>query len=249
MTGEAVDGERNRRRGRITFLGLVVAGGLLALLAGVRIPGLSRVRKLRRGDDTAERMDRLERAIRAYAEDVFALPPDLDALFLPPPGVVGWCGPYLADDFDQAPPDVVSSSTDDGFGEPFEYTLLSPLRARVRASGANLAAGDADDFARTLNVVPELREETLRRLRILNALAAKYNADRGGPITSDFGLVRSALLAAGYLNDDPRYEQDAFGNAYLVTETDAPAIRITSPVFVYTTNDPAAPLPPAPQCP
>lgn len=236
------------RRG-LTLLELVVAVGLLALFAGALLPGFARARKVRRGDEVVERTDRIEAAIRAYTEDVLALPASLGALSVSPGGGVRWGGPYLGDDFAQAPPGTIARYDDDAFGRPFEYATLSPFRAQLRSLGSDGIRGNADDFVRTISIVPELRAETLDRLKVLNALSQKYNQVVGGPSTSSFSAFRTALVGALYLNDDPRYAQDAFGNTFLVSATDPPALRITSPALRYSTDDPVAPVPAAPRCP
>jgi prepilin-type N-terminal cleavage/methylation domain-containing protein len=235
-----------RPRG-FTLLELVVAVALLALLSGAIALALAPRQGLLRGERTRGRFDRIEAAIRAFVEDTGALPQDLAALAVSG-GVEGWDGPYLVDEFDQAPPSVAASFRQDGYGRDLAYAVVHPFRATLRSAGANGSPEDADDFVRTIDAIPELRAETVRRLRVLNAVSGKYAADFAPAITGSFPALRSALIEAQYLNDDPRYATDAFGEAFRVTAVDPPAIRVTSPVFCYSTDDPTAPIPPAPPC-
>jgi prepilin-type N-terminal cleavage/methylation domain-containing protein len=226
-----------------SLLELILVVAILLLFAGVLLRAAGGSDERIEGEDTVNRMDRIEAAIRAYATDVLSLPPDLAALAALPAGVARWGGPYVGDDFDQGPSRLPLSFDEDGFGRAFRYSIASAARAQLRSAGANGVFDDADDFARTVDVTPEWRLETRRRLRLLDAAAFKLNQDLGAPATSVFEDLRAALLAAGYLNDDPRFAIDAFGNPFALGHPDPPALRVTSPVFFYSYPGPAPPLP------
>jgi len=229
-----------------SLLELVLVVAILTLFAGVLVRRIGPSAERLENEETASRLDRLEEAIRGYATDALALPPDLAALAIRPAGVPRWGGPYVGNPFDQAPAGIPTAYDEDGFGRSIGYATLGPTRAEIRSAGANGTAGDADDFARIVDVTPEWRAETRRRLRLLDAAASKYNQDLGGPSTSAFEDLRTTLLAARYLNDDGRFALDAFGNPFVLGHPDPPALRVTSPIFLY--SFPGS-VPPIPLCP
>ncbi|HET6203628.1 MAG TPA: type II secretion system protein [Planctomycetota bacterium] len=254
------------RRGRgFTLLELVVALGIVAAVSGIAGFSAAAMRRRAFHDATAASLRRLAEAIHRFATDacatnegVLALPPDLSHLVSNGSGVTSWRGPYLSDRrvvlgagggggaFEPA----------DAWDRPLEYVRLGALpgasaadatRARIGSAGSDGVRGNADDLVYEVDVAPELRIETLSRLRRIEEAIRAHNeghlygpvldplrdaeAPLGtGPLPSEWSQARLLLVERGFLDDDPRFERDAWGRAF-AGEGFAPPWRVRSSQF------------------
>jgi len=108
---------------------------------------------------------------------------------------------------------------------------LSSTQGRLVSVGEDGSVGSSDDIEVLLDLLPVLRAETLGRLSTVNSAITLFNRDHlpTAPLPADWAAARAALIAGGYLPNDPRYACDAWGDAFVPDPPAAtPVSRVAS---------------------
>lgn len=201
-------------RGGVTLLELVVVMAIIALLAGVAMPGIGSMIRSQREDETAMRMEEINKGTIAYARDHLAVPRVLANLS----NSTGrsWRGPYIQESLKGTGPDPDFKK--DVWGRAFRWRRVNSREGRLTSAGANGRFGDGDDLALTIDIRPVLREITLERMERINTAIRNYNAKHQNTkaLTGNASTVLRELKRRRYLPNNSSYDRDAFGDAWLL---------------------------------
>lgn len=223
------DGMAVGQRG-FTLLELVIVLSIMTLIVGIALPNVISLAQAEKRDATMDEMRALRTAIDAYAEDVGALPPDLDALARS--SATGWGGPYIGDDF--TGDDAVSLGfRNDEWRNAYRYEVRDATTATLRSRGENGRDdnGGRDDITSDIDITPVLRATTKQRMDIINTAILRYNATYlpDAPLPGTSSAIISTLQARGLLPAGSGWARDAFGDHWVPTSH--PVSRVSSASF------------------
>jgi len=218
--------KRNRREGGFTLIEVVVAMGIVAILAGTIVPLAYRQLVRAREDATRNELSAIAAGLTEFYEDSGRFPTESEGLaaLVEDPGLDSWQGPYLGG----------ARSTDsegiakDEFGGAYAYDLdpkvspSSPADVLVASKGSDYEFSSGapgrvwnlddpgDDLLTVVAAGPIIREKSRECRRELDALAAacrdyfEQNADFPHSISQ---------LAGSYL--DAGVDDDAFTDPWM----------------------------------
>ncbi len=204
---------RHNSRG-FTLIEIVVVLTILALIIGATVPTIQTARNIQARRSTVAELEELGRASLEYARDFGVVPTSTEVL-LTDPGDAAWAGPYLGLSMDDQWSGLGGWSVD-GWSNPYTFTVAGSLLT-LTSFGPDQAAGGGDDLALDVNPAPVWRQETQRRLEIINRAIALYNSAflAVDPLPTDWTLALNKLVSRGYLPAGaPQFATDAFGDPY-----------------------------------
>ena len=220
------------RQTGFTLIEMVVVLGILVLLAGLIAPYLAVSVRVERNEATMNHMEELEEALNNYGRDHFVYPTTLDDLLSNVSETAAWRGPYTVHRFSSTGGSSSGDARQDAWSENYVYTRLTTTTARLRSMGDDRSAGTEDDIVKDLDLTALLREETMRREKVLNDAIAAYNAVHlpGNPLpNSSFADLRDELIDQNYLQDIAWHATDAWGDPFeIVDRTNPPPMRVYS---------------------
>lgn len=217
----------NRSRSGFTLLEVIVVLALMAILTGVLAPSAtalinSKARRLTQGE-----LEELGRAALEHFRDVQSLPANPGQLWAST--APGWAGPYLTGTLD----DPISGGNGyavDAWSRPYSFQVVVD-RLTLRSNGKDGIAGNADDLALTVDATPLRREETLRRLAIVNQAILHYNAVHlvTNPLPPNWPTIHARLVSTGYLPPGAGLSVDGWGAPFVPNPAGSmPVVEVTS---------------------
>lgn len=215
--------------GGFTLLELVIAVAILGIMLGAAIPAASMIFRSKATRATREALEELASASAEYFHDTFQLPDDVVDLNVDP-GVRGWMGPYML----TATSDPIMGITDeanDAWRRPFLFDVQSNSVLRIVSSGEDGAFGTEADIEITLDVTALRRARTLEELRTINQAITLYNGTNlpDDPLPTSYVQILTELILAGLLPSGGGYDDDGWGDAYIVSPAgQAPVVRVGS---------------------
>ena len=102
---------KNRQRG-FTLVELLLVLVILALIAGLVLPGIIGKAESAKAKAASSQISRISMSVESFYLDTGSTPSDLDELVNSPAGVAGWNGPYIK-----------NSLLKDPWGQPYRYTV------------------------------------------------------------------------------------------------------------------------------
>jgi len=103
--------DKKRQRG-FTLVELLLVLVILALIAGLVLPGIIGKAESAKVKAAASQISRISMSVESYYLDTGVTPSSLDELVDEPTGVTGWNGPYIK-----------NSLLKDPWGEPYKYSV------------------------------------------------------------------------------------------------------------------------------
>ena len=104
-------GYKNRQRG-FTLVELLLVLVILALIAGLVLPGIIGKAESAKAKAASSQISRISMSVESFFLDTGSTPSDLDELVNQPAGIKGWNGPYIK-----------NSLLKDPWGQPYRYTV------------------------------------------------------------------------------------------------------------------------------
>lgn len=101
----------NRQRG-FTLVELLLVLVILALIAGLVLPGIIGKAESAKAKAASSQISRISMSVESFYLDTGNPPSSLDELVNEPSGVTGWNGPYIK-----------NSLLTDPWGQPYKYTV------------------------------------------------------------------------------------------------------------------------------
>lgn len=101
----------NRQRG-FTLVELLLVLVILALIAGLVLPGIIGKAESAKAKAASSQISRISMSVETFYLDTGNTPGSLDELVNHPPGVAGWNGPYIK-----------NSLLKDPWGQPYMYSV------------------------------------------------------------------------------------------------------------------------------
>jgi len=102
--------ERKRRQSGFTLVELLLVLVILALIAGMVLPGIIGKAESAKAKAASSQISRLSMSVESFYLDTGITPSSLEELVNQPPGVTGWNGPYIK-----------NSLLKDPWGQPYQY--------------------------------------------------------------------------------------------------------------------------------
>ena len=102
---------KNRQRG-FTLVELLLVLVILALIAGLVLPGIIGKAESAKAKAASSQISRISMSVESFYLDTGSTPSDLDELVNQPAGIKGWNGPYIK-----------NSLLKDPWGQPYRYTV------------------------------------------------------------------------------------------------------------------------------
>ncbi len=102
---------KNRQRG-FTLVELLLVLVILALIAGLVLPGIIGKAESAKAKAASSQISRISMSVESFYLDTGSTPSDLGELVNSPAGVKGWNGPYIK-----------NSLLKDPWGQPYRYTV------------------------------------------------------------------------------------------------------------------------------
>lgn len=208
---------KNNSTAGFTLIELIIVVSIMSIIAGAAVPIASKALTYHARKSTIQELELLGEATLEHFADTFVRPTDIEDLVVDG-GTTGWAGPYL--------PGVVTDQLSGNSG--YEMDAWSRAYRIVHGSGDVLTIesmgqdalwGSSDDLSLQLDCTPLRREETQRRLDIINAAVLRYNAHRGGDpadqLPAGWTSARLMLITNGYLPNDSTYQTDAWGTDFV----------------------------------
>lgn len=215
------------RRSGFTLLEVVVVLSLMAILTGVLAPSVTALVNSKARRVTQGELEELGRAALEHFRDVRSLPANPGLLLAST--APNWAGPYLTGTLD----DSISGGNGylvDAWSRPYAFQVVVD-RLTLRSNGKDGIAGNADDLVLTVDATPLRREETLRRLAIVNQAILQYNAVylATNPLPPNWTTVHARLVSTGYLPSGSGLDVDGWGAPFVPNPAGAmPVVQITS---------------------
>jgi len=100
----------NHRQGGFTLVELLLVLVILALIAGLVLPGIIGKAESAKAKAASSQISRISMSVESFYLDTGNTPSSLDELVNEPPGVNGWNGPYIK-----------NSLLKDPWGRPYHY--------------------------------------------------------------------------------------------------------------------------------
>lgn len=104
--------KHNRRQRGFTLVELLLVLVILALIAGLVLPGIIGKAESAKAKAASSQISRLSMSVESFYLDTGNTPSSLDELVNEPSGVTGWNGPY-----------VKNSLLKDPWGQPYQYKV------------------------------------------------------------------------------------------------------------------------------
>jgi general secretion pathway protein G len=101
----------DRQRG-FTLVELLLVLVILALIAGLVLPGIIGKAESAKAKAASSQISRISMSVESYYLDTGSTPSSLEDLVNEPPGVAGWNGPYIK-----------NSLLKDPWGKPYQYRV------------------------------------------------------------------------------------------------------------------------------
>ena len=102
---------KGRQRG-FTLVELLLVLVILALIAGLVLPGIIGKAESAKAKAASSQISRIGMSVESFYLDTGVTPSSLDDLVNEPPGVTGWNGPYIK-----------NTLLKDPWGEPYKYAV------------------------------------------------------------------------------------------------------------------------------
>lgn len=102
---------KNRQRG-FTLVELLLVLVILALIAGLVLPGIIGKAESAKAKAASSQISRISMSVESFYLDTGNTPSSLEALVNQPSGVAGWNGPYIK-----------TSLLKDPWGQPYKYSV------------------------------------------------------------------------------------------------------------------------------
>jgi general secretion pathway protein G len=216
-----------RSRSGFTLLEMIVVLSLMAILTGVLAPSATALINSKARRVTQGELEELGRAALEHFRDVRSLPNNAGLLLAST--APGWTGPYLTGTLD----DSISGGNGylvDAWSRPYAFQVVGD-RLTLRSNGKDGTAGNADDLSLTVDATPLRREETLRRMAIINQAILQYNAAFlvTTPLPANWTTIHARLVSTGYLPTGAGLDLDGWGAPFVPNPAGSmPVVQITS---------------------
>ncbi|MBU0753512.1 MAG: type II secretion system GspH family protein [Planctomycetes bacterium] len=215
-----------------SLLELIVATGIMVLLAGAAIPSFSAIADRTKKSETLEELNELKSAVENYFQDVGALPSDLDELEENSDGVSDWAGPYM-NAFLSETSSANAAISQDAWNNNYTLNTSGISGLEILSSGKDGSSGTSDDLSVDVDVTFLRRDSTLQELAILNTSIYAYNTVylASAPLPADWSQILATLKSSGFLPlSATDLNTDGWGDDY---EPDpagvSPVVLVTSP--------------------
>jgi prepilin-type N-terminal cleavage/methylation domain-containing protein len=218
---------RPRPRAGFTLLEMIVVLALMAVLTGALVPSVTTMVASKARRVTLGELEELGRASLEHFRDVWSLPASPNLLLSS--AAVGWAGPYLSGALD----DSISGGSGylvDAWSRPYTFSVAGNLLT-LRSRGLDGVLNSSDDLVLVVNATPIRREETLRRLAIINVAILHYNATylTTNPLPANWSTIYSRLVTTGFLPSGGGLDVDGWGVAFVPDPAAAtPVVKVTS---------------------
>ncbi|MCC7011353.1 MAG: type II secretion system protein [Planctomycetes bacterium] len=220
------------RRG-FSLIEVLIVLGVMAIVAGLAIPVMSRTITRTRVAETRNELVALRTAIENYFSDVGEFPPSFVDLEQNESKATGWAGPYATPLISSTSAGDVSLESD-AWGQAYVVEVIDISQVVVRSIGPDATDGTSDDITQVIDVTFLRREHSLSELNLLNAaITAAIASGTSGknPFSSGVKDVISTLVSLSYLpkqSDDQLY-YDGWGDLYVEDpEGVSPVVRLKS---------------------
>lgn len=102
----------NKKQGGFTLVELLLVLVILALIAGLVLPGIIGKAESAKAKAASSQISRISMSVESFYLDTGSAPSSLDQLVNEPSGVNGWNGPYIK-----------NSLLKDPWGKPYRYSV------------------------------------------------------------------------------------------------------------------------------
>lgn len=210
-----------------TLLEMIVVLALMAILTGAMVPSLTAMVGSKARRVTLLELEELGRASLEHFRDVWSLP--TSATLLLSSTATGWAGPYLSGALD----DSISGGSGylvDAWSRPYTFSVAGN-QLTLRSRGQDGVANNTDDLVLVVDATPARREETLRRLAIINLAILHYNGTylATNPLPANWSTIYARLISTGYLPSGAGLDVDGWGAAFQPNPPSAtPVVQVTS---------------------
>ncbi len=203
-----------------TLLEMTVSLSILALMAAVSAPTISRWVDNTRVSETEEELEYLSQSCIRYYRDTGVFPPVLTSLVANTPARSGWAGPYHS-----CNPNLGANETDDmakdAWGNDYILATIDAFTRRLTSKGRDGVVGGgkySDDIVIRFNSNEVSRETTDRELVVINSAVERYNKlllATEGALSTNYTTMLATLKSYGLLINSNEYTTDGWGQSYV----------------------------------